>query len=87
MQMLLYGEGLEGLRNRVGDQSVWNSTRKVRMPQRRSKSYLTSQAPSELFQFHLSYDDKPTWNVLCSRLRLSYLCCQKVGSWVETVVE
>lgn len=76
MQILLYGQGLEGLQNRRWEyleqhKEGENGTKKVKeLPHR--------PGTSELLKFHLNYDAKPTGNVLCSRVRLSYLCCDKI---------
>lgn len=54
------------------DKEGENGTKKVKeLPHR--------PGTSELLKFHLNYDAKPTGNVLCSRVRLSYLCCEKIA--------
>lgn len=77
VQILLHDQGPREVKEQSRGRSAWNRARWVRMAQR-SKSYLTGQVTSELLQFHLNYDDKPTWNILCSRMRLSNLCCEKI---------
>lgn len=79
VQILLHDQGPRGVKEQSRCWSTWNRARWVRMAQRSSKSYLTGQVTSELLKFHLDYDDKPTWNILCSRMRLSNLCCEKIA--------